>query len=157
MQGTKAALGCRIDPVQASYTPPPMLTRVTVGLLLGTVCGYGQAETAATTRLKAEFKETFHYTPPAPGAEEEAAPSDEPVLELEPMIITRSLEGDILAEARRAAEAKRAKEFSLRHGGTLLAFPRGEIGFWPKLVPVKETPVKKGEVMLSVDLLRIKW
>ena len=42
-------------------------------------------------------------------------------------------------------------------GGTLLAFTRGELGFWPKLVPADDLPVKKGTVLMAIDLLRIKW
>ena len=116
----------------------------------------GQATSAALReKLSARIKEALR--PPGTKEVEEPAKLEEDVLELEPMIVTSAMEIDLLAEARRQAEAKRAKEFSLRHGGRLLSFPRGEIGFWPKLIPVKETPVKKGDVMLSVDLLRIKW
>jgi hypothetical protein len=109
-----------------------------------------------TARLKTEFKATYRYAPSDRG--EEAPASDgEPVLQLEPMIITRSLETDILAEARRQAEVRKAGEFSPLRGGTILSFQRGEIGFWPKIVPVNATPVKKGDVLVSVDLLRLKW
>lgn len=133
-----------------------MLTRPAVLLLLVAGCCHAQSETVVTARLKTEFKETYRYAPSDPG---EAAPAldGEPVLELEPMIITRSLETDILAEARRQAEARKAKEFSPLRGGTIHSFRRGEVGFWPTLVPIDATPVKKGEVMLIVDLLRLKW
>jgi hypothetical protein len=107
-------------------------------------------------KLRVRILETLPPVPPK-GREEEVKADDEQVLELEPMIVTSAMETDLLAEARRAAEARQAAQFSLLRGGKLLSFPRGEIGFWPKLIPVKETPVKKGEVMLSVDLLRIKW
>lgn len=147
---------CRIDLGRAGDTCRLMLARFTGLLLLGAGCCCGQAETAVTARLKEEFKETYRYTPPA--AEEAVTDlSGEPVLELEPMIVTRSMETDILAEARRVAEARKAKEFSPLRGGTLYSFRRGDIGFWPKIVPVNDTPVKKGDVAISVDLLRLKW
>ncbi len=133
-----------------------MLARLTVLLLLAAGCCRGQIETVVTARLRAEFKEAYPYAPLARGEEGQAL-SDEPVLELEPMIITRALETDSLDTARREAEAKKAAEFSLLRGGTLLSFRRGDIGFWPKIVPVNDTPVKKGDVLISVDLLRIKW
>lgn len=133
-----------------------MFTRTAVLLLLVAGCCHGQSETVITARLKAEFKETYRYAPSDAG-EDVPTLDGEPVLELEPMIITRSLETDVLAEARRQAEARQAKEFSPLRGGTIHSFKRGEIGFWPMLVPIDATPVKKGEVMLVVDLLRLKW
>lgn len=108
-------------------------------------------------KLRARILETLPPAPVATRAEESPVPEGEQLLELEPMIITRTKETDLLAEARRAAEARKAAEFSLLRGGTLLSFRRGDIGFWPKIVPINATPVKKGDVGISVDLLRIKW
>ena len=100
----------------------------------------------------------FHETGGAMQPVEENLESDgEPVLDLEPMVISRDMETDLLAEARRAAEAKKEAEFSLLRGGKLLSFRRGDIGFWPKIVPTDATPVKKADVALNIDLLRIKW
>ena len=132
------------------------MVRLPLVLLLLASCGVGRAQTAVTARLKTEFKETYAYAPPVK-METEPEANGEPVLELEPMIITHSMTEDILAEARRVAEARKAREFSLLRGGTLLSFRRGDIGFWPQLVPVDATPFKKGTVGISVDLLRIKW
>lgn len=135
-----------------------MLARCFMLFLLAASCCRAQVEIAVTDRLKAEFKVTYPYTPPD-AVEEKLELSGEPVLELEPMVVTRSLSfgADILAEARRATEAQKAKEFSILRGGSLLSFRRGDIGFWPKIVPVDATPVKKGDVAISVDLLRLKW
>jgi hypothetical protein len=120
------------------------------------------AEEAAPTsgvrdKLRAKIVETLPAAPAVGPVEEKSALDGEPVLELEPMIITRAREADLLAEARRAAEAKKAKEFSLLKGGTLFSTERMDIGFWAKLVPVDDTPVKKGGVGIRVDLLRLKW
>lgn len=131
-------------------------------LLAALLAGPLRAEEAAPVpgvreKLRAKIVEALPPAPAAGPAEGQPEPDGEPVLELEPMIITRARETDLLAEARRAAEARKAREFSLLKGGTLLSFRRGDLGFWPKLVPIDETPVKKGEVGISVDLLRIKW
>lgn len=133
-------------------------------LLLSAVLLAGPLRAAAAApvpgvreKLRAKIVETLPAAPAAGPAEEKPELDGEPVLELEPMIITRAREADLLAEARRAAEARKAREFSLLKGGTLLSFRHGDLGFWPKLVPIDETPVKKGEVGLSVDLLRLKW
>lgn len=149
---------CSIDPMTSGCSPAFMLARCFMLLLLGTSCCWAQTETAVTGRLKAEFQAAYAYAPPT-AVEEKPELSGEPVLELEPMVVTRSLAfgADILAEARRATEAKKAKEFSILRGGSLLSFRRGDIGFWPKIVPVDATPVKKGDVAISVDLLRLKW
>lgn len=127
------------------------------GLLLLAQGGWAQADTPVAARLKAEFKATYTYSPPAT-VEENPVGDGEPILELEPMVITRPLsEVDIMEAARRAAEAREAKKFSALKGGTLLSFRRGDLGFWPQIVPVDATPVKKAEVLLVIDLLRIKW
>lgn len=112
---------------------------------------------AMREKLRARILATLPPAPAVRPVEESPERDGEPVLELEPMIITPAMETDLLAEARRAAEAKKAAEFSLLRGGTLISFRKGDIGFWPKIVPVDATPVKKGEVGISVDLLRIKW
>lgn len=135
-----------------------MMARTAVLLLLMAGCGQGWAETAVTVRLKKEFKDAHPYTPPAAVAEN-PDPGDGPALVLEPMLITgsHSFAVDILAEARRATAVAAAAKFSLQQGGKLLSFPRGDLGFWPAIVPVDATPVKKGAVAISVDLLRFKW
>lgn len=114
-----------------------------------------------TARLKAELKEAHHYIAPVAGAENSEWTSD-PVLHLEPMLVTgsSSFEVDILAEARRAAAAREAMKFSPLKGGLIFSSGRTELGFWPKLVPVDAVEagtVKKKTVGISVDLLRIKW
>lgn len=108
-------------------------------------------------KLRARIIETLAPAPAAEPMKENMETGGEPVLELEPMIITPAVETDFLAEARRAAAARKAAEFSLLRGGKLFSFPRGEIGFWPQIVPINATPVKKGDVGISTDLLRIRW
>jgi len=135
-----------------------MMVRASLMLLVATGACWGKVETAVTARLKADLQQAHPYVALA-AAGQDAAPGGEPVLQLEPMTVTgeHAFEVDILAEARRVAEMRKAKEFSLLRGGTLLAFTRGELGFWPKLVPADDLPVKKGTVLMAIDLLRIKW
>ena len=134
-----------------------MKARCSLLFVLTAGWAFGNAETAVMARLKAEFKESFAYAPPAVG-EKNPELAGEPVLELEPMIVRRPLsEGDIMEEARRLAAAREAAKFSALKGGSLLTFRRGEIGFWPQIVPVNATPVKKADVALTIDLLRLKW
>src|SRR5438105_2259227 len=92
-------------------------------------------------KLRVRIKETMSSAS-AKAPEHESIIGGGEVLELEPMFVTGAMETDLLAEARRAAEAKKAAEFSLLRGGRLLSFSRGEIGFWPKLVLIDATPVK---------------
>jgi hypothetical protein len=134
-----------------------MKARCSLLFVLATGGAFGEADTAVAARLRAEFKESFAYVPSAAG-EEMPAGSDGTVLELEPMVVTRPLaEADIMEESRRRAAAREAAKFSALKGGSLLTFRRGEIGFWPKIVPVDATPVKKADVALTIDLLRLKW
>ncbi len=113
-------------------------------------------------RLKAELKEAHPYAPPKP-VESHPVVADDSVLQLDPIKVTRSVFRieDLLAQARRAAEAEKARKFSPLKGGLIYAKNFGgkelNLGIWPKLVPTTETPVKKGEVMIRVDLLRLKW
>jgi hypothetical protein len=113
-------------------------------------------------RLRTELKITHAYAP-APPVESSPVVADDSVLQLETVVVTRPVfrVEDLLAQARRAAEAEKAKRFSPLTGGLIYAKNFGgkelNLGIWPKLVPTTETPVKKGEVMLRVDLLRIKW
>lgn len=108
-------------------------------------------------KLRGRLLETLPPPAPASGESDPKVEVDDEILELAPMTIRRSLEADLLAEAQRAAEAKKAKEFSLLRGGSIYSFRRGEIGFWPKIVPTDATPVKKGSVGITVDFLRLKW
>jgi hypothetical protein len=108
-------------------------------------------------KLRARILETLPPAPVIQPREEGSERDGEPVLELEPMIITSALDSDLLAEARRAAATRQAEEFSVLRGGRLLSFRKGEIGFWPKIVPTNATPVKKGDVAITIDLLRINW
>ena len=138
-----------------------MIVRSAALLLLAVGCCWGKPETAVTARLKAEFKEAHPYVPPATLAGE-AELGGEPVLHLEPMLVTgsSSFEVDIQAEARRAAAAREARKFSPQKGGLIFSSGRMDLGFWPKLVPVESVEVgtlKKKTVGISVDLLRIKW
>ena len=135
-----------------------MMVRASLLLLVATGACWGKVETAVAARLKADLLQAHPYVVPA-AAGQDPASGGEPVLQLEPMTVTgeHSFEVDILAEARRVAELRKAKEFSLLSGGTLHSFTRGELGFWPKLVPVDDLPVKKGTVLMTIDLLRIKW
>lgn len=127
-------------------------------LIAGSMRGGEGTEPSLREKLRARIRETLPPPPPAGSSVEERPDQEgEPVLELEPMVITRTVETDLLAEARRAAQAKKAAEFSLLRGGTLVSFRRGELGFWPKIVPIDASPVKKGDVGISVDFLRIKW
>ncbi len=107
-------------------------------------------------RLSARIRETLLPPPVAPAATAEPE-AGEPVLVLEPMVVTAAMESDLLAEARRAAEARKAREFSLLKGGLLFSTGRTDVGFWAKLVPIDDTPVKKGGVGIRIDLLRVKW
>lgn len=129
-------------------------------MLLGQV----GAEVAAGVkeRVRAELKQAHPYAPPQP-VESSPVVADEAVLQLERVVVKKPdlrIE-DLLAEARRAAEAEKAKQFSPLTGGLIYSKHFGgkelNLGLWPKLVPTNDTPVKKGEVMLRVDLLRIKW
>ena len=135
-----------------------MMVRASLMLLVATGACWGKVETAVTARLKADLQQAHPYVALAAAGQDPVA-GGEPVLQLEPMTVTgeHSFEVDILAEARRVAEMRKAKEFSLLRGGTLLSFTRGELGFWPKLVPVDDLPVRKGTVLMAVDFLRIKW
>jgi len=114
-------------------------------------------------RLRAELKERHSYAPPKPVEDGKPAPIDDSVLQLEPVVVKKPVfrVDDLLAEARRRAEAEKAKQFSPLKGGLIYAKDFGgkelNLGIWPKLVPTNDTPVKKGEVMLRVDLLRLKW
>lgn len=126
-------------------------------LMVGPAWGQEGASPGLQEKLRARIVETLPPAPAAQPVEENLESDGEPVLELEPMVITRDMETDLLAEARRAVEAKKEAEFSLLRGGKLLSFRRGDIGFWPKIVPTDATPVKKADVALNIDLLRIKW
>lgn len=121
-------------------------------------CCWAGEETVVTARLKVELKELHPYVAPTGDAATED-PVNEPVLKLEPMTVTlsRAFTVDVLAEARRAAAVREAAQFSLLKGGTLFSFRRGELGFWPTVVPVNATPVKKPDTLLVIDLLRLKW
>jgi len=127
--------------------------------VLGAGCVYAGGDTAVTARLKAELKESHPYVPPPPAAEAGPETITEPVFKLETMSVSlsRAFTVDVLAEARRAAAAREAEQFSLVKGGTLLSFRHGDVGFWPTVVPATATPVKKPDAMLVIDLLRIKW
>jgi hypothetical protein len=129
------------------------------------VAGSCRAEEAgeAKERLKAELKATHTYVPPKP-VESSPIFADESVLQLEPVVVTRNFfrSEDLLAQARRVAEAEKARKFSPLTGGLIYAKNFGgkelNLGVWPRLVPLDEIPsLKKSEVMLRVDLLRIKW
>jgi len=134
-----------------------MKARCTLLFVVMTGWVSGEAETAVMARLRAEFKESYAYVPSAAG-EEKPELEGEAVLELEPMVVTRPLsDAEIMEEARRLAAAREAAKFSALKGGSILTFRRGEIGFWPKIVPVDATPVKKADVALTIDLLRLKW
>jgi hypothetical protein len=131
-------------------------------LLLGAGGCWAKEAGAVKERLKADLREKHSYLPPKP-VESSPVPADEPVHQLDPVVVTRPgfRVEDLLADARRAAEAEKAKKFSPLKGGLLYSKKFGgrelDLGVWPKLVPVAETPVKKGEVMLRVDLLRLRW
>lgn len=146
-----------------------MKARLAVTLVLVAAGGWAREDTATIARLKAELKESHPYVAPV-ARDSEVAPLDEPVLKLEKMVVTISpaFEVDVLKEARRAVARREAQQFSLAKGGRLLAFTRGEVGFWPTIIPVNAaaagrpgdplaSPVKKPDVMLVVDLLRLKW
>lgn len=113
-------------------------------------------------QLKAELREAHLYVPPKP-VESSPVLADESILQLDPIKVTRPVfrVEDLLAQARRAAEAEKARKFSPLTGGLIYEKNFGgkelNLGIWPMLVPTTETPVKKGEVMLRVDLLRLKW
>jgi len=130
-------------------------------LMAGSCC----AEEAGRVqeRLKAELKETHPYVSPKP-VESSPMLADEAVLQLDPVVVRPNVLRieDLLAQARRAAEAEKARKFSPLTGGLIYAKNFGgkelNLGIWPKLVPVDEIPsLKKSEVMLRVDLLRLKW
>jgi hypothetical protein len=136
-----------------------MKARLAVTLVLMAGCGWAKEDTVVVARLKAELKDAHPYVVPV-AKEGEAESVDEPVLKLEKMVVTISpaFAVDVLAEARRAAAVREAARFSLRKGGTLFSSYRGDIGFWPAIVPVDDTPWKrKGDVGIRVDLLRLKW
>ncbi len=131
-------------------------------MLLATGSCCGETQVTAKERLISELKEVHRYVAAVP---DESKPTalDEPVLQLERMVVTKPalrIE-DLLAQARRAAEAEKARKFSPLTGGLIYAKNFGgkelNLGIWPRLVPTNETPMKKGDVMLRVDLLRIKW
>lgn len=130
----------------------PLLAVLFAGLLRA-----DEAPLAPGVREKLSVLIREALPPPPERKADEAVAADEPVLELEPMVITAAMETDLLAEARRAAEARKAREFSLLKGGLLFSTGRADLGFWAKLVPIDDTPVKKGGVGIRVDLLRIKW
>jgi hypothetical protein len=138
-----------------------MLRYASLSLLLAGSCCADEAG-KVRERLKAEIREMHPYAPPAP-VESSPLVADESVLQLDPVKVTRPAfrVEDLLAEARRAAEAEKARRFSPLTGGLIYSKNFGgkelNLGIWPMLVPTNETPVKKGEVMLRVDLLRLKW
>lgn len=131
-------------------------------LFTGVNC-WAEGPASMKDRLRAGLKEWHAYVPSKP-ADSTPAQADDLVLHLDPIVVTRPVfrVDDLLAEARRAAAAEKAGKFSPLKGGLLYARNFGgkelNLGIWPKLVPVAEIPsLKKGEVMLRVDLLRLKW
>jgi hypothetical protein len=139
-----------------------MLRYASLCLLVAGSCGAEEAG-KVKEQLQAELREAHTYVPPKP-VESSPVLADESVLQLETVVVTRRalrIE-DLLAQARRAAEAEKARRFSPLTGGLIYAKNFGgkelNLGIWPKLVPVDEIPsLKKSEVMIRVDLLRIKW
>lgn len=129
-------------------------------LVAGSCCA--EEASKVRERLKAELREVHLYVLPKP-VESSPVLADDSVLQLDPVVVRPNVLRieDLLAQARRAAEAEKAKKFSPLTGGLIYSKNFGgkelNLGLWPMLVPTTETPVKKGEVMLRVDLLRLKW
>ena len=139
-----------------------LLRYASLCLLVVGSCG-AEETSKVKERLKAEIREAHTYVPPKP-VDSSPVLADESILQLDPIKVTRPVfrVEDLLAQARRAAEAEKARRFSPLTGGLLYSKNFGgkelDLGIWPKLVPVDEIPsLKKSEVMLRVDLLRIKW
>ena len=135
-------------------------------LFLGlTFLGRAEPPRNLSDSLVAELRAGFTFAPSllAEAGAAVAVEEEDPILHLETFKVSlpHSFFREAVEAGQHAAAAREAEKFSLLTGGRIFARRLGaselDLGFWPWLVPRNLALYKNQDILISVDLLRLKW